>query len=46
MKKLFAAVIALVMVCALSVSAFAAIDGSVDLVLCTQDNVSWQTAIA
>ena len=45
MKKLLAIVTALVMVCALSVSVFA-IEGSQDLVLCTQDNVSWQTHVS
>ncbi len=45
MKKIFAVVVAIAMVMALSVPAFA-IEGSQDLVLVTQDNVSWQTHVS
>lgn len=45
MRKLLAIATALVMVMALSVSVFA-IEGSQDLVLCTQDSSSWQTQVS
>lgn len=45
MKKILAVVLALAMVMALSLSV-SAIEGSQDVVLCVQDNVSWQTHVS
>lgn len=45
MKKILAIVLAMAMVMALSLSV-SAIEGSQDVVLCVQDNVSWQTHVS